>query len=118
MMENLGFEIDRIDEDVVVIRQIPALLKQTDVEKLVRAILVDLVLVGDSGRFDQYVNDMLSKMACYGSVRANCQLTIAEMNALLRDMEITERSSQCNHGRPTWIQLNIKELDRLFLRGR
>ena len=117
-LQQLGFEMDRIGEDAVVIRQMPSLLKSSDAETLVRAVLADLLLVGDSARFDQYVNEMLSTMACHGSIRANRQLTLPEMNALLRDMEATERSGQCNHGRPTWTQLNLTELDKLFLRGR
>lgn len=117
-LQRLGLEMDRIGEDAVVVRQMPSLLKQADVEKLVRAVLADLLLVGDSARFDQYVNEMLATMACHGAIRANRQLTLPEMNALLRDMEDTQRSGQCNHGRPTWTQLSLAELDKLFLRGR
>ena len=114
----LGFEVDRVADESIKVRQIPVILSNSDVEKLLRDVLSDLLIHGSSSRIENETNEILSTMACHGSIRANRKLTIEEMNALLRDMEITERSGQCNHGRPTWIQLTIDELDKLFMRGR
>ena len=114
----LGFEVDRVADESIKLRQIPVVLSNSDVETLLRDVLADLVTHGSSSRIEEAMNEILSTMACHGSIRANRKLTIEEMNALLRDMEITERSGQCNHGRPTWIQLSIAELDKLFMRGR
>ena len=113
----LGLEIDRLGPERLVVRQVPALLRNADVAALVRDVLSDMSEHGISTRLREAHNAVLATMACHGSVRANRQLNIAEMNALLRDMEQTERSGQCNHGRPTWVQLRLEELDRLFLRG-
>jgi DNA mismatch repair protein MutL len=114
----LGVGLERIGNETLVVRQIPALLKNSNVEQMVRDILADILTWGSSERIAEHRDEMLSKMACHGSVRANRKLTIPEMNALLRDMEITERSGQCNHGRPTWAMQSLSELDALFLRGR
>ncbi len=114
----LGFDVQRAGPETLLVRSIPALLRGVDVALLVRDVLADILTHGDSDRLSARSDEILSTMACRGSVRANRQLTIAEMNALLRQMEVTERSGQCNHGRPTWAQLTLEQLDKLFLRGR
>jgi len=118
LLASLGMEVAILGPGKAVIRQLPALLAQSDAEQLLHDVLVELQRHGHSNRLQEASHELLSTMACHGSVRAHRHLTIAEMNALLRDMERTERSGQCNHGRPTWIQLGLTELDRLFLRGR
>jgi DNA mismatch repair protein MutL len=113
----LGFVIDRAGTENLVVRQVPSLLQHANVEQLVRDVLADVVTYGSSDRIRAAHNELLGTMACHGAVRANRRLNHVEMNALLRDMEITERSGQCNHGRPTWTQLSLSELDKLFMRG-
>ena len=114
---SLGIELERVAAESIMVRQVPALLKDSNVERLVRDVLSDVLEFGSSERIQAHHDDLLSTMACHGSVRANRQLTIPEMDALLRDMEATERSGQCNHGRPTWVYQSLDALDKLFLRG-
>jgi len=116
--QRLGFELQRLGPESLAIRQIPALLKQAEANRLVQDVLADLMEYGTSDRIQAHLNELLGTMACHGAVRANRRLALAEMNGLLRDMENTERSGQCNHGRPTWTQLGLDDLDKLFLRGR
>ncbi|TVT52429.1 MAG: DNA mismatch repair endonuclease MutL [Sedimenticola thiotaurini] len=117
LFAELGMEVDRLGAETLVVRAIPVLLHGADAEKLLRDILSDIVVHGTSDRIRNDINEVLATMACHGSVRANRRLTVEEMNGLLRDMERTERSDQCNHGRPTWVQLDLNSLDKLFLRG-
>jgi DNA mismatch repair protein MutL len=118
IFSQLGFVVERAAAESIIVREIPAILRGSEVEGLLRDVISDLLMHGSSERIRHHINEILSTMACHGSVRANRKLTIPEMNALLRDMEATERSGQCNHVRPTWSQLTLDELDKLFLRGR
>ena len=114
----LGCRVERMGPETLLVRQMPVLLAQADAEQLVRDVLADMLEYRQSRRIQDYIDELLATMACHGSIRANRSLTIPEMNALLREMEQTERSGQCNHGRPTWVQLSMLDLDKLFLRGR
>ena len=114
---SLGFELNRSGPETLVLRSIPVLLGNTDLETLIRDVLSDMTEYGMSRRIQDKSNEILSAVACHGAVRARRRLTVDEMNALLRDMEQTERIGQCNHGRPTWIALSTQELDKFFLRG-
>lgn len=115
--DRLGFSVERVSEESLLVRAIPAILPTKVAEQLVRDVIADFVKYGMSDRIESALNEILSTMACHGAVRANRQLSIPEMNALLRDMEQTERSGQCNHGRPTWRFFSLPELDKFFLRG-
>lgn len=118
VFSQLGIELQRSGEESVLLRQMPIILNGADAEQLVRDVLSDLLEYGNSDRIRAHINEVLSTMACHGSVRANRRLTLPEMNALLRDIEATERSGQCNHGRPTWTEIGLAEMDKWFLRGR
>ncbi len=113
----LGFELNRSGPETVILRATPALLAKTDVDQLLHDIFADMLNQGFSDKAQEKINTILATMACHGSVRARRRLSIEEMNALLREMEQTERSGQCNHGRPTWVALSHQDLDRFFMRG-
>jgi DNA mismatch repair protein MutL len=114
----LGFEVTRSGPQALALRGVPALLADGEVEALFRDVIADLVEHGASRRVAGARDELLATMACHGAVRANRRLGLPEMNALLREMEATERSGQCNHGRPTWAKFTLGEIDRWFLRGR
>jgi DNA mismatch repair protein MutL len=117
-LRELGFELHRAGPESIRITEVPTLLQDLDLHAITRDLLSDLVTLGTSASLEQARDDVLSSMACHASVRANRRLGLAEMNALLRDMEATERSGQCNHGRPTWVQWRKGDLDKIFARGR
>lgn len=117
-LASLGVEVRRTGPNSVLVTALPAQLPIADGDQLIRDVLADFAQQGRSRRLEESLNQILATMACHGSVRANRQLTLPEMNALLRDMEATERSGQCNHGRPTWVQLTLQDLNGLFQRGR
>lgn len=117
VFQQLGFVVETAGPESLLVRQIPVSLKRANVEQLIRDVLSDLIQYGSSDRIQQHMNELLSTMACHGSVRANRHLSLPEMNALLRDMEATERSGQCNHGRPTWMHFSLAEIDKWFMRG-
>ena len=116
-LANVGLEAVRRGPDEIQVTAVPRLLENTDVEALLRDVLSDLAEDKGAHRIEVVVNELLATMACHGALRAHRRMTVDEMNALLREMETTERSDQCNHGRPTWTRISIAELDRLFLRG-
>ncbi len=116
--ESLGFGVSRLAPDQLALRAIPVLLAGRDPAGIVRDVLSDLLEQGHSRRVEESINHLLATMACHAAVRAQRMLSLPEMNALLREMEGTERADQCNHGRPTWVRLSLADLDRLFLRGR
>jgi DNA mismatch repair protein MutL len=118
LLARLGFEMAVLSPTSVVVRSVPVLLRDADPAGLARDVLREIAEVGSSRVLTDRRDALLGTLACHGAVRANRTLTLPEMNALLRDMEETERSGQCNHGRPTWYQLTLADLDRLFMRGR
>jgi DNA mismatch repair protein MutL len=117
LLERLGFLISMLGAEQLAIRAVPAVLAQADPTTLVRDTLSELAQHGQTLQAESQRNEVLSSMACHAAVRANRQLSIPEMNALLRQMEQTERADQCNHGRPTWLQFSMADLDKLFMRG-
>jgi DNA mismatch repair protein MutL len=118
VLASSGLVVDRLGPETLRVREVPALLQDADLERLLRDLLSDLAVQGTSDRVEDAVNGILATMACHGAVRAHRRLGLAEMNALLRDMERIERADQCNHGRPTWVKVSLGDLDRLFSRGR
>ncbi len=114
----LGFELTRLAPEQLALRAVPSLLAHREPARIVRDVLSDLVETGESRHVEESLNHLLATMACHAAVRAQRQLSLPEMNALLRDMEHTDRADQCNHGRPTWVRLSMSDLDRLFMRGR
>lgn len=118
IFHSLGMLIERIDRTAIVVREMPDLLRESDIEQLVRDVVSDLIENQKSSRLNEKIHELLGTMACHAAVRAQRKLTVPEMNALLRAMETTNHSGQCNHGRPTWVKFSLAELDKLFLRGR
>jgi DNA mismatch repair protein MutL len=117
-LHQLGFDIAVLSPTTLAVRATPVMLQDADAVALARDVLKDMREYGASRALTERRNEMLGTMACHAAVRANRTLTIPEMNALLRDMEATERSGQCNHGRPTWFQVTMSELDKMFMRGK
>ena len=117
-LQRLGLSIRRSGPESVLVETIPAMLSKTNVEELVKDLFSEITEFESSKIIEEHQDEVISSMACHFSIRANRRLTVAEMNALLRDIEETERSGQCNHGRPTWYHISLAELDTLFLRGR
>ena len=116
-LREYGLDLSSLGGNTLAVRAVPQMLGKSDVAALARSMLHEIAQHGSAQSLEARENAILSTMACHGSVRAGRKLTLPEMNALLRDMEHTPRSNQCNHGRPTWVKLSLKELDALFLRG-
>jgi DNA mismatch repair protein MutL len=113
-----GFELERLSPGTVVVRSVPAMLPREDIAALVHDVVADVATDGATHHLDGATDRLLGTIACRSAIHAHRRLTLTEMNALLRQMEVTPRADQCNHGRPTWTQVSLQELDRMFLRGR
>jgi DNA mismatch repair protein MutL len=118
IFESLGFTLERMGPEIISVRAIPLLLKNADISVLIKDIASDLKEHPTTNRIQERIYELLGTMACHQAIRANRQLTLPEMNAILRQMEVTDHSNQCNHGRPTWTELSLQDLDKIFLRGR
>ena len=118
VFQQLGFNVERISKEIIAVREVPQLLADGPIEQLFRDVTADLLAHGDSSRLQEHINHLLGTLACHTAVRANHQLSVPEMNALLRQMEKTDHAGQCNHGRPTCVELSLQELDKLFMRGK
>jgi DNA mismatch repair protein MutL len=117
-LAKIGFDITPLSPTALAVRAVPGMLASADIPELARALLRDVREYGATRMLTERQNELLGTLACHGAVRANRSLTVTEMNALLREMEQTERSGECNHGRPTWFQMSLADLDKLFMRGR
>jgi DNA mismatch repair protein MutL len=117
-LRKLGFDIAQISPTTLAVRAMPVMLKQSEAEAAAHDVIDELREFGASRTMTERRDELLATLACHGAVRANRILSITEMNALLREMEQTERSGQCNHGRPTWFQLSMNDLDKMFMRGK
>jgi DNA mismatch repair protein MutL len=115
---NAGFELERLSPGTVIVRSVPAMLPREDITAMVHDVISDVATDGASHHLDGATDRLLGTIACRSAIHAHRRLTLPEMNALLRQMERTPRADQCNHGRPTWTQVSLQELDRMFLRGR
>lgn len=118
VFQQLGFAVERLGETTVAVREVPQLLANGPLDQLIRDVITDLLEHGESNRLQERINHILGTLACHTAVRANHKLSVPEMNALLRQMEKTDHAGQCNHGRPTCVELSLQELDKLFMRGR
>jgi DNA mismatch repair protein MutL len=118
VFRQLGFVIARISKETIAVREVPQLLADGPIDQLIRDVTADLLEHGGSSRVEEHINHLLGTLACHTAVRANHKLTVPEMNALLRQMEKTDHAGQCNHGRPTCVELSLAELDKLFMRGK
>lgn len=118
LFNSLGLIVERMGPETLIVKQVPEVLKKADITQIIQDIIADMSAIGESNRLEETINHIMGNMACKAAVKANHRLTIPEMNAILREMEISPRSGQCNHGRPTWIALTLEELDKFFLRGR